>query len=284
MAKHGVIYILNNKIRDGENVFKVGETYDPDRRLADLNNETSNIGEFKKVAVFPVSDTVRAEKECFKELARFRIQDNREFFRGSQSEIISIVKNVASKYKPVEESPDDSDGYWERWERYTRSEHFYLPSEAGAIFIWTEYNGEKGVLDVFCWGGWEDDPAWIQEDDSSWQGDDPDNMICEQFAKFYVSCVTGVMLQCEKELEPYWTDDYKPLTPDSSASDKRVYGLVSVNEYINPENEYIIHPERVQVKQSYQNEIIKIVAKVASNYAVENKPPDLKHKFLKNEA
>ena len=46
MAKHGVIYILNNKIRDGENVFKVGKTYDLDRRLADLNNETSNIGKF----------------------------------------------------------------------------------------------------------------------------------------------------------------------------------------------------------------------------------------------
>ena len=134
MAKYGVIYILNNKIRDGENVFKVGETYDPDRRLADLNNETSNIGEFKKLAVFPISDTVRAEKECFKELARFRIQDNREFFRGSQSEIISIVKNVASKYKPVEESP---------------------ASEEGAIFIWTEYNGENilGLWPMFMWTG-----------------------------------------------------------------------------------------------------------------------------------
>jgi hypothetical protein len=26
MAKHGVVYIINNKTRDGENVFKVGET------------------------------------------------------------------------------------------------------------------------------------------------------------------------------------------------------------------------------------------------------------------
>ena len=68
MAKHGVIYIINNKIRDGEDVFKVGETYDLDRRLADLNNETSNIGKFEKVALFPVSDTARAEKECYKEL------------------------------------------------------------------------------------------------------------------------------------------------------------------------------------------------------------------------
>ena len=26
MAKHGVIYILNNKIRDGDDLFKVGRT------------------------------------------------------------------------------------------------------------------------------------------------------------------------------------------------------------------------------------------------------------------
>lgn len=44
MAKHGVIYIINNKIHDGENVFKVDETYDLDRRIADLTNETSNNG------------------------------------------------------------------------------------------------------------------------------------------------------------------------------------------------------------------------------------------------
>ena len=60
MAKYGVIYIINNKISDGENVFKVGETYDLDKRLVDLNNETSNIGKFEKVAIFPVSDTARA--------------------------------------------------------------------------------------------------------------------------------------------------------------------------------------------------------------------------------
>ena len=41
MAKHGVIYIINNKIRDGENIFKVGETYDLDKRLTEQNNPSS---------------------------------------------------------------------------------------------------------------------------------------------------------------------------------------------------------------------------------------------------
>ena len=108
MAKYGVIYILNNKIRDGENVFKVGETYDPDRRLADLNNETSNIGKFRKVALFPVSDTTRAEKECHKELSKlgFRFQKGKEFFKGNLKEIMSVVENVVSNYKPENVLPE----------------------------------------------------------------------------------------------------------------------------------------------------------------------------------
>ena len=112
MAKHGVIYILNNKTRDGENVFKVGETYDPDKRVVDLNNETSNIGKFEIKAMFPVSDTLRAEKDCFKELARLRIQDNREFFKGNLEEITNIVKNVTSKYKPVNICPEYPKKLW----------------------------------------------------------------------------------------------------------------------------------------------------------------------------
>ena len=111
MAKYGVIYIINNKIRDGEDVFKVGETYDLDRRLADLNNETSNIGQFKKVALFPVSDTARAEKECHKELGGFRFERDKEFFKGNLKEILSIFENVVSNYKPVGECVPPLDRY-----------------------------------------------------------------------------------------------------------------------------------------------------------------------------
>ena len=105
MAKYGVIYILNNK-RHGDNVFKVGQTYDLDKRITELDRETSNVGNFKKVAIFPVSDTARAEKECHRALSRFRVHTRKEFFEGNQSEIISIVKNVVSNYKPKNEYPN----------------------------------------------------------------------------------------------------------------------------------------------------------------------------------
>ena len=50
MAQHGVIYIINNEIH-GENIFKVGRTYDLEKRLNELNRETSNIGRFKEVGI-----------------------------------------------------------------------------------------------------------------------------------------------------------------------------------------------------------------------------------------
>ena len=33
MGQYGVIYIINNKMCDGDDLFKVGRTYDLDRRL-----------------------------------------------------------------------------------------------------------------------------------------------------------------------------------------------------------------------------------------------------------
>jgi hypothetical protein len=103
MAKHGVIYIINNKIRDGEERFKVGRTYDLERRLEEFNEETSNssnFGKFETAAFFPVSDTVKAESEVHKALQNFRIQDNREFFEGEQDVITKIVESITSKYTP----------------------------------------------------------------------------------------------------------------------------------------------------------------------------------------
>jgi hypothetical protein len=99
MGPYGVIYIINNRIH-GENIFKIGRTNNLNQRLKELNGHTSNLGQFEPVAFFPVSDTVTAEADVHRSLQEVRIQDNREFFRGNKSEIISIVENVASKYYP----------------------------------------------------------------------------------------------------------------------------------------------------------------------------------------
>lgn len=105
MGQYGVIYIINNKNRDGKEVFKIGRTNDLDQRLKDLNGETSNLGKFKAVAFFPVSDTVKAETDVHKALQQFRIQNNKEFFKGNQFKIIKIVQSIVSKYKPKNFTP-----------------------------------------------------------------------------------------------------------------------------------------------------------------------------------
>ena len=107
MGQYGVIYIIRNKVRDKEeDLFKVGYSYDPERRCDDLTKEPSNIGKFETVALFPVSDMARAEKECHKELRRYRFQKGKEFFKGNLKEIISIVEKVVSNYRPENVVPE----------------------------------------------------------------------------------------------------------------------------------------------------------------------------------
>ena len=106
MDKHGWIYIFNNEERDGDGVFKVGYTSDVKLRLSQLNSETGSYGKFEQIAKFFVTDMEAAERECHEELEDYRKQDNREFFQGNQKEIVNIVKNIISNYKPVDEFPD----------------------------------------------------------------------------------------------------------------------------------------------------------------------------------
>ena len=50
MAKLGVVHVIRND-EHVPNRYKVGQTYDLERRIRDLNSETSNIGEFYVVFV-----------------------------------------------------------------------------------------------------------------------------------------------------------------------------------------------------------------------------------------
>ncbi|SVD36957.1 uncharacterized protein METZ01_LOCUS389811 [marine metagenome] len=108
MDEYGWIYIINNKERDGDGVFKVGYTSDLKSRLSKLNSETGSYGKFEQIAKFFVTDMEAAERECHTELEDYRKQDNREFFQGNQKEIINIVKNIISNYKPVDELPENN--------------------------------------------------------------------------------------------------------------------------------------------------------------------------------
>ena len=72
MAKIGFIYVIRNDEHVSDR-FKVGQTYDVEKRLRELNSETSNVGEFKLVAKFPVEDAEVAERKCHKALEEFKL-------------------------------------------------------------------------------------------------------------------------------------------------------------------------------------------------------------------
>ena len=60
MSKIGYVYIIRNNAHQ-PNRFKVGQTYDLDRRISELNRETSNVCQFYIVAKFPLEDVDKAE-------------------------------------------------------------------------------------------------------------------------------------------------------------------------------------------------------------------------------
>ena len=97
MAKIGYVYIIRND-EHLPNRFKVGQTYDLDKRINELNSETSNIGKFYLIAKFPVDDANIAEKACHEALKDFR--KAKEFFDGPEEEITHIVRGICECYVP----------------------------------------------------------------------------------------------------------------------------------------------------------------------------------------
>ena len=97
MAKMGVVYVIRND-EHVANRFKVGQTYDLEKRISELSSETSNIGKFYTIAKFPVEDAEKAEKECHTALKHFR--KAKEFFDGPEEEITLIVKRICERYIP----------------------------------------------------------------------------------------------------------------------------------------------------------------------------------------
>ena len=100
MPHYGLVYIIRNN-EHPPNVYKVGmTTRSVEERIAELNAETSNIGKFETLAQFPVNKVEAAEAECHRKLRSYKYE--KEFFKGELSELIEIVRTVASKYAPNE--------------------------------------------------------------------------------------------------------------------------------------------------------------------------------------
>jgi len=98
MATYGAIYIAHNP-RDGEKVFKVGKTARPvSERMLDLTRETSNLGKYQSVACFVVTDMEAAEAACHRRLARYRVQENREFFELELPRLVKMVREETAAF------------------------------------------------------------------------------------------------------------------------------------------------------------------------------------------
>ena len=107
-------YIINNRLRDGGRTFKVGKTIDLDERMKRINRTDASFGKFEVVDQFSVSDISAAEAKCHEILAKYRIQEQREFFKGKKSDIINTVKDITSEYKPEFEISEYSPTYLDR--------------------------------------------------------------------------------------------------------------------------------------------------------------------------
>jgi len=106
MSKYGVVYIAQNKERDPEDVFKVGYSHDPEKRMEELNGPSSNYGRFETIATFSVNDMQGAEGACHDALAEYRIKSEREFFKLEKDKVIAICTEAVSGYKAKDIIPE----------------------------------------------------------------------------------------------------------------------------------------------------------------------------------
>ena len=91
---YGIVYIAKHDI-DDEECYKIGKsTRSISERLAELSSSTSNLGKFISKGYVVVENCDEVEKRVHKDLDRFRVQSNREFFRCSIGTINqSILKS-----------------------------------------------------------------------------------------------------------------------------------------------------------------------------------------------
>ncbi|MGI9337633.1 MAG: ankyrin repeat domain-containing protein [Gammaproteobacteria bacterium] len=90
-AKPGYVYVasspLGNPVINGEGLYKIGMTEDTiDKRMKGLNN-TSVLHPFEPNLALATQDAKEAEKKIHRALDRWRVKDNREFFRISAKEL-----------------------------------------------------------------------------------------------------------------------------------------------------------------------------------------------------
>lgn len=96
-AESGFIYVMRSAAHD-KDLFKVGLTRrTADIRATELTRNTSSPDHFLVVEEWWVSDCVLAERLIHDDLAKYRINPNREFFKARYSIIFSSISKIISQ-------------------------------------------------------------------------------------------------------------------------------------------------------------------------------------------
>ena len=105
MSLEGIVYILSNPSLPG--LVKIGQTTDIKRRLSDLFN-TSVPTPFKCIYAKKVDNYKEVERKLHKGLNKDRVNQNREFFRIPEEEVINFLELVPGEdVTPKSESFED---------------------------------------------------------------------------------------------------------------------------------------------------------------------------------
>lgn len=94
--KSGHLYCLFNKmyLTYGEDVYKLGHTGNPAKRITDYMTSYIDDSEYKYVSERRFENSLKAERVLFFLLRRNRIKKNREFFRVPLDDVIDTIKRV----------------------------------------------------------------------------------------------------------------------------------------------------------------------------------------------
>lgn len=94
--KSGHLYCLYNKmyLTYGDDVFKLGHTSNPVKRITDYMTSYIDESEYKYVTERRFENSLKAERILFFLLRRNRLRKNREFFKSPVDDIIDTMKRV----------------------------------------------------------------------------------------------------------------------------------------------------------------------------------------------
>ncbi|MDR0484883.1 MAG: GIY-YIG nuclease family protein [Alphaproteobacteria bacterium] len=89
MRNRGYIYLIKNEYMP--NLYKIGQTNNMKRRLAELNSPTSIPAPFEIECVYEVRNYKIAEKALHEVFDRYRVSPNREFFLVDPEQVKYIL-------------------------------------------------------------------------------------------------------------------------------------------------------------------------------------------------